>query len=281
MAHSMITTSRPQYTAEQIYAHADDLPGFTEPGDVFHILEDMPMRETRWQPVLSATIVTRLDGELHVLTGKRIAEGNTTHVNVASTPTMRVPPQEAGLLVVDHVPFCLAGNINPSHPFVSESLYPSVAALPDNSDVLASKVSNILALKLGLSSALESSQKPVGRTSLARCIVGFSYLDDAPSGAPLYEPLIMLGAIVGLDQETAEQIPGTTSSYSHLGWAALDRYVHGVASKTLLDVIPKARPEDELEVCVKGLCNATSSTIVSNLDEIQYHLTEDGTLPPF
>lgn len=139
----MITTSRPQYTEKQTYAYAGDLPGFIEPGDVYRILEDMPAQESRWQPVLSTTIVSRLNGQLHVLTGKRTAGGNTTHVNVASTPTMRVPPQEAGLLLAESVPFCLSGRINPLRPFVSESLSPSMAWLPDSSDVLASKVGSL------------------------------------------------------------------------------------------------------------------------------------------
>lgn len=89
----------------------------------------------------------------------------------------------------------------------------------------------------------------------------------------------MLGAIVGLDPEAAERIPTETASYSNLGWAAIDRYVHGVATKTLPEVIPSAKPEDELEVCVRGFCNTTSSTILTNPNEIQYHLTEDGMLP--
>lgn len=270
---------RLQYTVDQIHAHADELPGFMQPGDVFHILEDMLMHESRWQPVLSATVIARLEDKLHVLTGNRIAEGNRTHVNVASTPTMRIPPQEAGFLLAENVPFCLSGDIDPLKPFVSESLYPSVAELPHNSDVLAAKVGHLLALKLELGSTLERSTSSVGRTSLARCIVGFSYLEDNATGEPLYEPLIMLGAIVGLDTEVAKGIPERTSSYSHLGWTPIDRYTHGVATKTLLEVIPAAKPEDELEVCIRGLCNTTSSTIVSNPEEIQHHLTEGGVMP--
>jgi len=231
--------------------------------------------------VLSATVVTRFNEGLQVLTGKRTAEANATHANVASTPTMRIPDEEAGLLLPDHVPFCLSGSINPQKPFVSESLTPSVAGLPDSRDVLAAKVTDLLALKLGLGQALESSRQSIGRTSLARCVVGFSYLEDSSSGKPLFEPLIMLGAIVGLDQKIAEQIPSATASYSNLGWTPLATYVHGVATKTLLEVIPTAKPEDELKVCVRGLCNATSSAILSTTTEIQHHLTEEGILPEF
>jgi hypothetical protein len=253
-----------------------DLPGFSEPSDVFTLLEDG--WKTRWQTVLSTTVVANLDGGLHVLTGNRIAEGNRTHVNVASTPTMRIPSLEAGLLLAESIPFCLSGNIEPMKPFVSKSLGPSVAAVPDNSDELGSKVGNLLALKLGLGQAIERARKPIGRASIARCIIGFSYIEDNASGEPLYEPLIMLGAVVGLEEEAARTIPDRTSSYSHLGWTELHRYTHGVATKNLREVLVAAEPADELEVCVRGLCNATSSTIVNDAEEIQRHLTEDGIL---
>lgn len=277
----MNTALRQQYTAEQIHGLGKELPGFTEPADAFDILEAMSVQVTRWQTVLSATLVTRLDDKLHVLTGNRVAEGNRTHVNVASTPTMRIPQQEAGFLLAENVPFSLSGKIDPSRPFVSESLSASVADVPDNTDVLASKVGHLLALKLGLGSVLESSVGPIGRTSLARCIIGFSYVNDNESGEALYEPLIMLGAIVGLESEATRHIPTRTSSYSHLGWTPVDSYARGVATKTLREVIPAAKPEDELELCIRGLCNATSSTIVGNSEEIQYHLTEGGVASRF
>lgn len=270
-------SSRPQYTADQLRLHSKYLPGFSVPGDVFASLEDRS-NETLWQPVLSATIVANLDGELHVLTGNRIAEGNKTHVDVASTPTMRIPAQEAGMLLAEAIPFCLEGDISPMRPFVSESLSPSVANVPNNADVLAAKIGHLMALKLGLGRELERAMKPIGRTSLARCIVGFSYLEDDVLGEPLYEPLIMLAAIVGLDAEVARKIPERTSSYSHLGWTELSRYTHGVATKNLSEVLAAATPTDELEVCIRGLCNATSSAIVSDPGEIQRQLTEDGIL---
>jgi hypothetical protein len=280
MNYSAIKTSRPQYTEAEIRSRSDYLPGFTEPGDIFDIFENADVNSL-WQPVLSTTIVTRLDDTLHVLTGKRSSAGNATHVNVASTPTMRIPPQDMGKLIAENTPFCLLGNIDPLHPFVSESLSPSVTGIPDSSDVLGAKVGNLLALKFQLGSVLESTKQTIGRASLARCVAGFRYLDDNSSGEPLYEPLIMFGAIVGLDSEIAKQIPEETSSYSNLGWTPIEQYVHGVKTRTLLEVIPNASPDDELEVCVRGLCNATSSAILSDLTEIQYHLTEDGILSNF
>lgn len=268
---------RPQYTLEQIHAYSDELPGFNESADALEVLYDMQYMDNRWQPVLSATVVTRINNELHVLTGARGDEGNTTHVNVASTPTMRIPQQEARSLIVntdDAVPFCLFGEVEPSAPFVSRSLEPGTADVPDNTDPLSSKVSHLLALKLGLGSALERAREPIGHASLARCVIGFSYLHDDSSGQALYEPLIMLGAVVGLEPEIAMQIPAQTDSYNRLGWARIDRYAKGVATKTLIEVMPNAQFSDELEVCVRGLCNATSSNIVSGYSDIQHHLTE-------
>lgn len=278
MSSNEVVIERPRYTEKEINSRAHELPGFKDPSDVFDIFEN-ETRQTLWQPVLSTTIVTRFGSGFHVLTGNRTSIGNNTHVNVASTPTIRVPYHDAGRLLGEGVPFCLSGKIDPQHPFVSESLSPSVSDLPDNSDVLGAKVGNLLSLKLQFNHALESAKQPVGRTSLAQCVVGFSYLEDNPSGEALYEPLIMFGAVVGLDPEIAKLIPEETSSYSHLGWTPIDQYVHGVATKTTAEVISSAGPLEELEVCVRGLCNATSSTIVSDVAKIQAHLTENGILP--
>lgn len=276
------TPLRSQFTAEELYGlNEESLPGFKSSDDVFRVLDIMPKNESLWQPVISATIVTKYDGGIHILTGNRISEGNRTHVNVASTPTMRIPAQEAGFLLSERIPFCLNGKIDPMNPFVSDSLSPSTPVIPDNSDVLSSKISHLLALKLELGSCLERSQQPIGVVSLARCVVGFSYLEDNYLNKPLYEPLIMMGAVVGLDSRAAKEIPARTSSYSHLGWAPIDKYVHGVSNKRLHEVIPSAGPDDELEVCVRGLCNATSSMIVSDPSEIIRHLSEDGTINVF
>lgn len=274
-------TSQPQYTAAEIYERASELPGFRDTGNIYDICTDIT-QASLWQTVLSATVVTRFDDGLKVLTSSRTAEGNTTHVNFASTPTKRIPPPEAGALIIDEdVPFCLSGNILPWHPFISRSLTPSVAWLPDSSDVLAEKVEHLLSRKLQLSAALERARQPIGRASVARCIAGFSYQGDNPSGEALFAPLIMLGAIVGLHPEAAKQIPSETPSYNYLGWTPINQYVHGIASRTLLEVIPTAKEKDKLEICIQGLCNITSSAILANPDEIQYHLTEDGILPEF
>ena len=280
MDNSGFEPIRRQSTEAEIRAHAKEgcLPGFFEPSDVISAVR--PGYLDGWQPVLSATIVSRIDDELHVLTGTRSAEANMTHVNVASTPTIRLAIDEVEPLVIQDVPFYIAGSIDPLKPYVSDSLYPSTRGIPDNTEVISGRISYILALKLGLAETLETARYPIGRTSLARCVVGFSYLEDNKDGEPLYEPLIMLGAIVGLDSGAALKIPNETISYTNLGWTPIDSYVRGIKTRNLLDVIPSAGPQDELEVCIRGLCNATSSSILSASDEIQYHLTEGGLASP-
>lgn len=278
-----IRMSRPHYTEAEIRDHSEQLPGFSEPGTIWRAYNEFKGETigegSLWQPVLSATIVSEFDGAMHVLTGNRTSEGNRTHINVASTPTMRLSSAVAALIMGEETPFCLDGNINPAHPFVSESQWPGVEGLPDSQGTLASQVGNLLAMKLDLGRAMETSPDLLGRTSLARHTVGFSYLEDSDIGEPLYEPLILFGAVVGLTREAAELIPKETQSYSHLGWAPIEQYVKGVEDKSVLDVIPSARPTDELEVCVRGLCNATSSAIVSDPVEIKRHLTENYILP--
>jgi hypothetical protein len=278
MSSSPAELNRPQYTVEEMHMYADHLPGFEKTAEMSDIFGDLDTCEdSLWQPVLSATIVTKLDGVFHVLTGKRTAEGNTTHVNVASTPTMRLSPHEAGLFLLDKIPFCLNGEVNPLRPFVSESVDPSVARLPDSTDILSTRVAYLLALKLQLGTALEVAREPIGRASIARYIAGFSHT-GYESSEPVFEPLIMFGAVVGLRSGIAQQIPEETVSYANLGWAPIDQYVHGVATRTVTEVIPNASLADELEVCVKGLCNATSSTILRDPHEIQYHLSEGGVM---
>lgn len=280
MDNSRLEPLRPLFTEAEIRANAlkGELPGFLEQSDVVSAVKDGYLNG--WQPVFSTTFVSRLDGELHVLTGTRSAEANTTHVNVASTPTIRVSIDEVDPLVYGRVPFYLAGKIDPSRPYVSNSLAPAARGIPDSTSILSGRVGYIMALKLGLAEALENAQAPIGRASLARCVIGFSYLEDNERDEPLYEPLIMLGAIVGLNVQVAEQVPDRTSSYGHLGWTPIDSYVRGIATKNLLDVIPAAQPRDELEVCIRGLCNATSSSILATPDEIQYHMTEGWVINP-
>lgn len=88
---------RPQYTSEEIHQKKNRLPGFDSPGDVFDIFNgNVSLNESLWQAVLSLTVVTYINKELHVLTGQRTVEGNITHSNVASTPTMRLAYPNAG-----------------------------------------------------------------------------------------------------------------------------------------------------------------------------------------
>lgn len=267
--------ARRQYTEPEIRELSPYLPGFDSPADANEIFADPFALDNLWQPVLSATVVTSFEDRIHVLTGKRTSEGNTTHANVASTPTMRIPSQHAAFFVMDKAMFCLEGKIDPLNPFVSESATPNRTVIPESTDVLAAPIASLLAMKLDLGDIIDWTNKPIGRVSLARHIVGFSYLEDNESGEPLYEPLVMFGAVVGLAPQLVDHIPDQTRSYSNLGWTPIEQYVRGVKAKSVTEVIPSARPGDELEVCVRGLCNATSTAIVTNPYEIMRHLVDD------
>ncbi|HJP95996.1 MAG TPA: hypothetical protein VJ843_01345 [Candidatus Saccharimonadales bacterium] len=256
------------------------LPGFGEMSD----LDTTLAPETAWQTVLSLTVVAKTEsGELEVMDGIRRAESNPTHPDVVSTPTGRLPrsiasailASKAGARPVDQ-PKWLIESLDPKSPVVIEQLCANIEPVPERESPLPYVVGALMAGKLGCAGALElaSSKRPLAHASLATMLGGFSYASDRelPTGemAPVYEPLIMLGSVVTIADKRA--IPQETESYRSISWVPLDEYLTGVREREAGRLINDISVEDEVSVCVRGLCLATSAANVEDAVFLSQHV---------
>ena len=255
------------YTAQEI--EQANLPGFGEPAS----LDESLAHDTDWQTVLSLTIVTETEDGLQVLDGIRKADSNPTHPNVVSTPTGRLPRSIASAIfdakadARPHLENWSISTLDPQKPSIAERLSANIEVVPNREQPLAYVVGALMAGKLGCAQSLElaSSDRPLAHASLATILGGFSYAADRelPSGesVPVYEPLLMLGTVVS---EESQDVIQTSESYRSLSWVPLDAYLDGVRERKANELIPDISVEDEVSVCVRGLCLSTSA---ANLDD--------------
>lgn len=184
-------------------------------------------------PVIALTLLTR-ESPPRVLAGVRTTHGNSTHQEVVSVPTMRVPTELARLWPED--------------------------ALCARADVpgLQYTIDALLARKLGLAPAMERGSIQ----AIPRRIVAWqgTSLIDFRDGADVTEDLTMFNILVELDGH--HELPDLTDSYEPIIWSPVDRFRAMVETRS-----PAALNEglDSLELCVRGLCIETTSIML--LDE--------------
>lgn len=267
------------YTLEQL--SDANLPGFQESAT----LQECLFQKTDWQTVLSLTILSEAeDGGLQVLSGIRREDTNFTHPGVVSTPTGRLPRRIAHQLIrskydnlVEGDTTLLLESVNPQRPGVIAHLSSNQEKLPNSEAVLPFVTAALLAGKLGCSAAIENAttEAPIGTVSLESLIGGFSYASDTKEGEPLFEPLIMFGATVTLKDPSI--IPETTEAYRRNSWISLDTFKKGYASRKANLLIPSITPEEEVAVCVRGLCLATSGENIADEERLRQHLDVGGS----
>lgn len=257
-----------------------NLPGYrsvAEVGDVFG-------GENDWQPLLSLTIFRDADDGLELLTGVRREDVNPTHPGVVSTPTKRLPKAIAELLFkekqgwLEQADLFRLEAIDPTHPEVVGRFIGNSEPIPDNSSILPFVTADLLARKLGLAEALEgsSADNPLGSVSIQSVLAGFSNATaDPETGEHLFEPLIVFGAVAKVDRP--EDIPSITSSYRNISWVPIGDFIEGVDGKNAPLLIEGLTPEDEISVCVRGLCLATSRSNVIDASSLSTHINS-GTL---
>lgn len=255
-----------------------NLPGYKNPADISEVFQ----RDNDWQPLLSLTIFRESDAGVELLTGVRREDVNPTHPGVVSTPTKRLPRKIAESLFAgkeqnlqESDAFRL-DSIDPTHPVVAARFQGNSEDIPDNSSALPFLTANLLACKLDSADALESSNKdnPFGSVSLQSMIAGFSNATaDEKTGKALFEPLIVFGAVAMLNRPDA--IPAATSSYRNISWVPVADFVEGVDQKNAPLLIEGLTPEDEISVCVRGLCLTTSRSNVIDLPGLSSHLNLD------
>ncbi|MFE2373657.1 hypothetical protein [Streptomyces sp. NPDC059398] len=239
---------------------------------------------TLWQPVFQVTIMANAENGPSVLTGTRRAESNPTHPNVISTPTSMLPLEfarcyaesvtaSATELVPVHLTQLRADDLRTVARFPEGE---RGAAVPDPSSALPFLVGDLLARKLGCESAMEaaSREKPLGECRISMIGAGFSYVADRPTEdpetfEPLYEPLLMFGAVLELKDPAV--IPEHTSSYKDLCWTAPEDFAEGVRTKRIESFNPKfldgadAADSDSVTVCARGLCLQTTNKVLADL----------------
>jgi hypothetical protein len=219
-----------------------------------------------------------------VLTGTRRADTNPTHPNVISTPTSMLPlgfarcyfesiADSAVETAPIHFTELRADDLRTMARF-SESA--PRTPVPDPSSELSYLVGDLLARKLGGGPAMESAsrEKPLGSCRFSMIGAGFSYVADRPtadpeSPEPLYEPLLMFGAVLELDDPAL--IPEHTDSYKDLCWTAPADYAEGVRTKRIESFNPKflhlaeEADSDSVTVCARGLCLQTTNKVIADL----------------
>ncbi|WP_405944436.1 hypothetical protein OHA44_22515 [Streptomyces sp. NBC_00144] len=239
---------------------------------------------TLWQPVFQVTIMANSENGPSVLTGTRRAESNPTHPNVISTPTSMLPLEFARCYVESMT--ASATELKPVHLTDLRADDLRIVArfresgqrtvVPDPSAALPYLVGDLLARKLGCESAMEaaSREKPLGECRISMIGAGFSYVADRPTEdpetvEPLYEPLLMFGAILELKDPAV--IPEHTSSYKDLCWTAPEDFAEGVRTKRIESFNPKFLDEadradsDSVTVCARGLCLQTTDKVLADL----------------
>lgn len=270
------TTMANLYTMEQL--SEANLPGFHTPAALSEVLAP----QTDWQTVLSLSMLTQGDNGLMIQTGIRREDTNFTHPGVVSTPTGRVPRRLAHQLLRDKYENRVQGDslvhlaeVNPQRPQVIASLSGNAEPLPNSEAVLPFLASALMASKLGCAQVLEqaTTENPLGTVSLSTIMAGFSYAsDEQASGEPLFEPLIMLGAVA--DIKDPGILSQTTEAYRQVSWVDLDEFRKGFATRRANILIPNITPEEEVKVCVRGLCLATSGAAISDETSLTAHIQQ-------
>ncbi|MFF4287574.1 hypothetical protein ACFY0R_20030 [Streptomyces sp. NPDC001633] len=238
---------------------------------------------TLWQPVLQATVMANTDGGPRVLTGTRRADTNPTHPNVISTPTSMLPLSFARCYVdsvadsaVETTPIHFtelrADDLRTMARFPETAVRTRYPTRPPESPTWWGTCSP--ASSAGAAPWNRLPGEALGTCRFSMIGAGFSYVADRPttdpeSPEPLYEPLLMFGAVLELTDHTV--IPEHTDSYKDLCWTAPADYAEGVRTKRIESFHPKflniadEADSDSVTVCARGLCLQTTNKVIADL----------------
>lgn len=289
----MSETDRSRYTEEELYGLAENgkLPGFISPAEFGPEL----FQGTAWQPVHNMAVIKLDEREplsptvgLSILTAIRNRDANPTHPDVVSTPTRRmVNEQAAALLTEKDASLQPAGRqafqlseVNPARPQLIAPFSPNLEPL-QRAGVLPTLAGTLLQEKLGLG-ALEPEERllwnRLGMVSLSKVLAGFSYVSDTEAGVPQYEPIIMFGSVLSSGLIPLP-IVSDTNDYRNVSWTPAGEFPKNVQNRNVASLV-LASEWDEVYVCVRGMCLATSAQSVADLEDIRRHMgyAQPGTL---
>ncbi len=178
--------------------------------------------------------------EARILTVVRNPETNRTHPNTLSVPTQRIPES-------------LLRDLTSRPPLDAvESAFVSNRNISGH-DAVIYATESLLASKLGLADALESGavefEAGVGVHSTAEV----HYPGEGTTAGE--SELISMVNLIVLLRRGNELLPGHTFAYSSLNWVPWQRLGLAASEKDVTHLLPSLDP---VEICIHGLCIATS-----------------------
>lgn len=193
-------------------------------------------------PVLALSVVRPTPaGGTEILVGVRDPRTNSTHQNVTSVPTRRVPRLLAARW---------RGMLRSGSRETGESY-----------EGLRDQVHSIFSCKLGLADPLERGELDVRLGAVGAC-QGISVIGEQADGSPITEELTMFNAEVVL-ASGSNLVPATTASYSTLVWVDVRAFAEMVRSR---DAGRLAVGLENAFVCAYGLCLQTSLSMIERVD---------------
>lgn len=216
----------------------------------------MPFNDSNgFVPVLALTVLDRstLDHETIVdqtrmLVVVRDPETNSTHPDVVSVPTQRIPIDlwaDFRSLPVEYEDDSSATTI------FAENWFDNTDSNGHNPLIFA--VESLLSRKLGLAESLETDRLQFA-ASISGIVSGrVQHVDHS-------ERTLMINAKVVISKG-AELIPGSTASYSHMIWTRVDAFKEAAAKKAPMIIDARL---DWVDYCIHGLCIMSSYNIIAH-----------------
>jgi hypothetical protein len=197
--------------------------------------------------VLALTVIDCDAPDRQILLGVRAPATNRTHPGVVSTPTQR--------LEWPHLrPLCSGVDISStSSDAVTFDLNQSPTGL-----LLRYAVDALLARKLEVGAALERRRLRY-EASIVSLTLGEALYPNLPLTQAL-EQILMLNVLVGV-WRGADLFPRRSASYDPIAWVSAERFTQAVRSKDVFLLFPDGNP---LELCIYGMCVATSSSALES-----------------
>lgn len=186
-----------------------------------------------YTPVVALTLLRSTPEGDEVLVGVR-TKHNTTHAEVLSVPTIRVPPR----LAVAWMPHLTTGVLSGAE----------IRRLPEVAEDVRSVVEALMARKLGKADALERHEVEFGVEAIL-AVQGESLIGSV-RGRDVVEPLTMVN--VQVRWEAGHHLgERRTASYDPLLWVSERKFGEMVRTR---DVGVLDAGLDAIDVCVRGLC---------------------------
>jgi hypothetical protein len=208
------------------------------------------------QAVLALTIIDgstihlgRIDEETKVLLAVRNPNTNSTHPNVISVPTQRIPQSMLENLIsstpVHHQDqqsgtMILGGDIFDANT-------------TNGSNALIFGVESLLSRKLGLADYLENN-KVRFVVRLAGVVTGVVTHPDHSENTSMINAVVII-------TEGAQFFPTSSASYSHIIWTNVSTFFKTAAEKNSLLLSSDLSP---FEYCIHGLCIMSAYNVIAH-----------------